>query len=68
MAIVKPFKAFRPVKDKAALVASKPYDVINTKEARNEAGENELSFLHIVKPEIDFPDDQNPYAMPGRCT
>lgn len=63
MAILKPFKAFRPIKDKATLVASKPYDVINTNEARNEANGNELSFLHIVKPEIDFSDDQNPYAQ-----
>jgi len=63
MAILKPFKAFRPVKDKAPLVASKPYDVINTREARAEAEGNEFSFLHIVKPEIDFPDDQDPYAQ-----
>jgi uncharacterized protein (DUF1015 family) len=63
MAILKPFKAFRPVKEKAARVASKPYDVINTREARAEAEGNDLSFLHIVKPEIDFPDDQDPYAQ-----
>ena len=62
MAILKPFRAFRPVKELAHLVASKPYDVINTAEARIEAQGNDLSFLHIVKPEIDFPDDQNPYA------
>jgi uncharacterized protein (DUF1015 family) len=62
MAVLKPFKAFRPVEEKVAFVASKPYDVINTAEARIEAEGNELSFLHIVKPEIDFPDDQNPYA------
>jgi len=62
MALLKPFKAFRPVKDKAHLVASKPYDVINTLEAKIEASGNPLSFLHIVKPEIDFPEDQNPYG------
>jgi len=62
MAILKPFRAFRPVKELAYLVASKPYDVINTAEARMEAEGNDLSFLHIVKPEIDFPDEQNPYA------
>ena len=45
MAILKPFKAFRPVKDKAPLVASKPYDVINTREARN----MEIDFLTIAK-------------------
>ena len=63
MAILKPFKAIRPVKDKAPLVASKPYDVINAKEARIESRGNDLSFLHIVKPEIDFPDEQDPYAQ-----
>ena len=63
MAILKPFKAIRPVRDQAALVASKPYDVINTKEARIESSGNKLSFLHIVKPEIDFPDEQDPYAL-----
>lgn len=63
MAILKPFKAYRPVREKAHLIASKPYDVINTSEARKESEGNELSFLHIVKPEIDFPDDQDPYAI-----
>jgi uncharacterized protein (DUF1015 family) len=63
MAILKPFKAFRPVRNKAHLVASKPYDVINTAEAKIEAEDNSLSFLHIVKPEIDFPDDHNPYDL-----
>lgn len=62
MAILKPFKAYRPVKEKAHLVASKPYDVINTAEARQEAAGNPFSFLHVIKPEIDFPDDQDPYA------
>jgi len=61
MAILKPFKAYRPVEDKVHLIASKPYDVITTSEAKIEAKGNPLSFLHIVKPEIDFPDDQNPY-------
>ena len=58
MAILKPFKAFRPEREKASLIASKPYDVINTAEAKIEVKGNPLSFLHIVKPEIDFPDDQ----------
>ncbi len=62
MAILKPFRAFRPVKDKVHRIASKPYDVISSAEARLEALGNDLSFLHIVKPEIDFPEDQDPYA------
>ncbi|MCI4666566.1 MAG: DUF1015 family protein [Bacteroidia bacterium] len=62
MAIIKAFKAFRPLPEKAKEVASRPYDVLNTQEAKVEADGNDLSFLHIVKPEIDFPADQDPYA------
>jgi uncharacterized protein (DUF1015 family) len=62
MAKIRPFKGIRPVSDKAGLVASKPYDVLNTKEAQEEAKDNPYSFLHVVKPEIDFSDDQDPYA------
>ena len=62
MAILKAFKGIRPVKEKANLIASRPYDVLNKEEARIEAGENKLSYLHVVKPEIDLPDDINPYG------
>jgi uncharacterized protein (DUF1015 family) len=62
MAILKPFRAYRPIAENAKAVASKPYDVINTYEARIEVVDNPLSFLHIVKPEIDFSEDQDPYA------
>ena len=55
MAIIKPFKGIRPVKDKAHLVASRPYDVLNTEEAKIEVQGNPYSFLHVVKPEIDLP-------------
>ncbi len=61
MAIYKPFKAFRPKPELAEKVASKPYDVLNSQEARLEAEGNELSFLHIGKPEIDLPEDTNLY-------
>ncbi|MDX9790181.1 MAG: DUF1015 family protein [Candidatus Kapaibacterium sp.] len=54
MAVFKPFKAWRPEANKAALVASKPYDVLNSDEARIEAGTNAISFLHVGKPEIDL--------------
>lgn len=54
MAIFKPFKAWRPTTDKAALIASKPYDVLNSEEAREEVKGNPLSFLHIGKPEVDL--------------
>ncbi len=63
MAILKAFKGIRPVKDKAHLIASRPYDVLNKTEARVEAGDNKYSYLHIIKPEIDLPDDINPYSQ-----
>jgi uncharacterized protein (DUF1015 family) len=62
VAKIKAFKGFRPVVDKVHQVASRPYDVLNTEEARAEAEGNPYSFLHIVKPEIDFSSNQNPYA------
>ncbi len=55
MAIIKPFKALRPKPDLANKVASRPYDVLNTEEAKTEAKDNPLSFLHITKAEIDLP-------------
>ena len=62
MAILKPFKGIRPVKDKVAQIASKPYDVLNEIEAKAEAGDNINSFYHVIKPEIDFPLDFDHYA------
>ena len=55
MAIVKPFKGIRPPKELVELVESRPYDVLDSEEARAEAGDNEKSLYHIIKPEIDFP-------------
>lgn len=55
MALIRPFSAIRPVSDKAHLVAALPYDVLNTEEARNEALDNPISFLHVDKSEIDLP-------------
>ena len=54
MSIVKPFKGVRPPAGLVAEVASRPYDVLNSEEARKEAGDNEKSLYHIIKPEIDF--------------
>ena len=54
MAHIKPFKALRPHKEYAAQVASRPYDVLNSEEARKEAEGNLLSFLHVTKSEIDL--------------
>ena len=55
MAIIKPFKGIRPPKNLVEQVASRPYDVLNSDEARKEAEGNEKSLYHIIKPEIDFP-------------
>ena len=55
MAISKPFKGIRPPKKIVEQVASRPYDVLNSEEARAEAEGNEKSLYHIIKPEIDFP-------------
>jgi len=55
MAILKPFRGLRPPVELAAQVASRPYDVLNSDEARQEAEGNPYSLLHIIKPEIDLP-------------
>ena len=55
MAIIKPFKGIRPKKELVEKIASRPYDVLNSEEARAEAADNEMSLYHIIKPEIDFP-------------
>ena len=56
MAKIKPFKGVRPPKEFIEEVASRPYDVLNSQEARVEAEGNEKSLYHIIKPEIDFPE------------
>ncbi len=61
MAIIKPFKGLRPKPELAEKVASPPYDVLNTEEARAMAKDNPYSFLHINKPEIDLPVGTNLY-------
>ncbi len=53
--IIKPFRGIRPPKAIAKQVSSRPYDVLNSDEARAEAEGNEKSLYHIIKPEIDFP-------------
>lgn len=59
---IKPFSALRPRSDKVSQVAALPYDVMNTKEAREEVKDNPYSFLHVDKAEIHFADDANHYA------
>lgn len=62
MAVIRPFRALRPRPEQAKSVASVPYDVVNTEEARALAKGNPLSFLHVSRPEIDLPDGTNIYS------
>lgn len=62
MATIVPFKALRPQAQFAKQVAARPYDVLNSKEAKEEAQGNPYSFLHITKPEIDLPEEVDHYA------
>jgi uncharacterized protein (DUF1015 family) len=57
MATIKPFRALRPHNQYAAQVASRPYDVLSSEEARKEVAGNLLSFLHVTKAEVDLPAD-----------
>lgn len=59
--LVRPFAGLRPAKHLTAEVAAPPYDVLNTEEARAMAADKEWSFLHVSKPEIDLPQDTDPY-------
>ncbi|MDE6540686.1 MAG: DUF1015 domain-containing protein, partial [Muribaculaceae bacterium] len=62
MAKVKPFKGVRPPRNLVEQVASRPYDVLNSEEARAEAEGNPKSLYHIIKPEIDFEPGQDEHA------
>jgi len=62
MSVLFPFRALRPVPGVAAQVASVPYDVVNSEEARALAAGNPLSFLHVSRPEIDLPPGTDPHA------
>lgn len=62
MAKVKPFRGVRPPRDLVEQVASRPYDVLNSDEARREAEGNEKSLYHIIKPEIDFEPGHDEHA------
>jgi uncharacterized protein (DUF1015 family) len=62
MAILRAFKGLRPPKEIVKQLASRPYDVLNSKEARIEADGNPYSLLHITKPEIDLPVDMDEHA------
>ena len=64
---IKPFKGIRPPKELVEQVSSRPYDVLNSEEARLEAAGNEMSLYHIIKPEINFApgtDEHDPRVYP----
>ncbi len=62
MAKLHAFRGFRPGKENVNQVASRPYDVLNSSEAREEVKENPWSFLHVVKPEVDLPEETSLYS------
>lgn len=61
MVRIKPFRGLRPPKEIVERVECRPYDVLNSDEARQEAGDNEMSLYHIIRPEIDFPKETDEY-------
>ncbi len=63
MVDIKAFKGIRPIKGLETKIASRPYDVLNSEEARKEAGDNEMSLYHIIKPEIDFPSGTDEHSQ-----
>ena len=63
MALIKPFKALRPQPELAQQIASRPYDVLNSTEAKLEAKDNPFSFLHVTKSEIDLPENTDVYSV-----
>lgn len=63
MAVIKSFRGLRPPREIVKDLASKPYDVLDSEEAREEVKGNEYSLLHIIKPEVDLPPDTDHYAQ-----
>ncbi|MBR3284419.1 MAG: DUF1015 domain-containing protein [Alloprevotella sp.] len=61
MATIKPFRGLRPPRNLVEQIESRPYDVLESDEARTEAGDNEMLLYHIIKPEIDFPEGTSEY-------
>ncbi|MFQ5659369.1 MAG: DUF1015 domain-containing protein [Gammaproteobacteria bacterium] len=59
---IKAFKGIRPVRERASQVACRPYDVLDSREAREAAQGNPYSFLTVIKPEITFPEGTHPYC------
>ncbi len=64
MAVIKAFRGLRPPRDIAKQLASRPYDVLDSREARTEVEGNSHSLLHIIKPEVDLPEGTDLYSQP----
>ena len=62
MITFRPFRAIRPCPEVAHAVASRPYDVLDSQEAKEEAAGNSNCFLRVIKPEIDLPDSTDLYS------
>jgi uncharacterized protein (DUF1015 family) len=62
MSVIRPFRAVRPARERAADVSSVPYDVVTTEDARQIASANPLSFLHVTRSEVDLPPGTDPYS------
>ena len=65
--LIRPFAALRPQPDKASAIASLPYDVMDSEEAREMAAGNPLSFLHVVRSEIDLPPEADCHSAAARA-
>ena len=63
MVKIKKFKAYMPPKEVAPKLIAPPYDVVDTKEARAIAGDNEMCFLRVSRPDLEFPDGTDPYSQ-----
>ena len=61
MAVIKAFRAFRPIQSLASKIAALPYDVMNSEEAREMVKDNEYSFLHVDRAEVNLPEEINVY-------
>lgn len=59
---IRPFKGYRPAQGLENKIASKPYDVIDHNEAMEIGKGNALSYVHVIRPEIDLPDNTEPYS------
>ena len=68
MSVIRPFRGLRPLDDLAARIIAPPYDVLSEDEARQIAGPNEMSFLHVTRPEVDLPEGSDAHGAQAHAT